>query len=164
MKVLGNVIWFCFLGGFFSWLLWLIACLLAYISIVGIPWGRACWNISEMAAWPFGKEAINRRELTDRRDFGTGIFGSVGNVLWLLLVGVWLALAHTISGLALCITIIGIPFGLQHFKLAGLALWPIGKAIVAKELAEEARKTNAKSNLEKVRSGTPVVAIKDYEL
>lgn len=163
MKTLGNVIWFCFLGGVFLWLLWLLASLLAFVSIVGIPWGRACWNISELAAAPFGREAINRRELTEKSDIGTGVFGFMGNAVWILLLGIWLAIAHTVSGIALCLTIIGIPFGIQHFKLAGLALWPVGKAIVAKELAEEARKTNAKSNLEQLRSGTPVLQINDYD-
>lgn len=157
MRTLGNLVWFCFLGGFWSWLLWLVASALCFISIIGIPWGRACHNISELAGAPFGKEAINRRELRLKRDIGTSVFGTVGNLVWLLLIGIWIALAHTIAGVACCVTILGIPFGLQHFKLAGLAVAPIGKSIVRKELAAEARASNAKADLEKVRGGMAVV-------
>jgi uncharacterized membrane protein YccF (DUF307 family) len=163
MRTLGNLVWFCLLGGFWSWLLWLVASALCFISILGIPWGRACYNISELAASPFGKEAINRRELTLKRDIGTSVFGTLGNLVWLLLIGIWIALAHTIAGVACCITILGIPFGLQHFKLAGLAIAPIGKSIVRKELAAEARASNAKTDLEKVRGGMAVADIKNFE-
>ena len=163
MRTLGNLVWFCLLGGFWSWLLWLMASALCFISVVGIPWSRACYNISELAAAPFGKEAINRRELTLKRDIGTSVFGTVGNLVWLLLIGIWIALAHTIAGVACCITILGIPFGLQHFKLAGLAVAPIGKSIVRKELAAEARASNAKADLEKVRGGMAVADIKNFE-
>ncbi|MFM0367537.1 YccF domain-containing protein [Paraburkholderia sediminicola] len=163
MRTLGNLVWFCLLGGFWSWLLWLVASALCFISILGIPWGRACYNISELAAAPFGKEAINRRELTLKRDIGTSVFGTVGNLVWLLLIGIWIALAHTIAGVACCVTILGIPFGLQHFKLAGLAVAPIGKSIVRKELAAEARASNAKADLEKVRGDMAVADIKDFE-
>jgi uncharacterized membrane protein YccF (DUF307 family) len=163
MRTLGNIIWFCFLGGFWSWLIWLIVSLLAFVSIIGIPWGRACYNISELAASPFGKEAINRRELTLKRDIGTSAFGTLGNIVWLLVIGIWIAAAHTIAGVACCITILGIPFGLQHFKLAGLAIAPIGKTIVRKELAAEARLANAKADLEKARGGMAVAEIKDFE-
>lgn len=156
MRVLGNVIWFVFLGGFWTWLLWLFGSLLAFVSIIGIPWGRACYNISELACAPFGKEAINRRELTLKRDVGTSGFGLLGNLVWFLLVGFWIAVVHTLAGVICCITILGIPFGLQHFKLAGLAIAPVGKSIVKKELADEARQANAKANLTKVRGGTPV--------
>ncbi|MCO4880260.1 YccF domain-containing protein [Paraburkholderia caribensis] len=162
MRTIGNIIWFLFLGGFWSWLIWLIGSALAFISIVGIPWGRACYNISELAVAPFGKEAINRRELTQRKDIGTSVFGTLGNIVWFVLCGFWIALAHVIAGVLCCVTIIGIPFGLQHFKLAGLAIAPIGKSIVTKELAEEARKTNAKSDLQKLRDGMAVSSLKDY--
>jgi uncharacterized membrane protein YccF (DUF307 family) len=161
VRAIGNIIWFVFLGGFWSWLIWLIGSILAYVSIVGIPWGRACYNISVMAASPFGKEAINRRELTQRKDIGTSALGTLGNIVWLLLCGFWIALAHCVAGVLCCVTIIGIPFGLQHFKLAGLAIAPVGKAIVNKELAEVARKENAKSDLQKLRGGMPVSDLRD---
>ncbi|MGG1944705.1 YccF domain-containing protein [Trinickia sp. NRRL B-1857] len=163
MRKLGNIVWFLFLGGFFAWLLWLLASLLAFVSIVGIPWGRACYNLSELSAAPFGKEAISRQQLTQRLDLGTSILGSIGNLVWFLVLGLWMAIAHGAIGLVCCVTIIGIPFGIQHFKLAALAISPIGKAVVSKELAEEARKSNAKADLGKIRSGTAISGIKQYD-
>ena len=83
-----------------------------------------------MAFLPFGREAVDRRVLTGRDDLGTGGLGLIGNVIWFVFAGVWLAIGHVIWGVMNCLTIIGIPFGLQHFKLAGLALFPVGKTVV----------------------------------
>ena len=121
---------------------WWIAGLLAYISIVGIPWGRACFVIGRLAFLPFGREAINREELSAEGDLGTGAFGTLGNIVWFLILGIWLAIGHFCSALACFITIIGIPFGLQHLKLAGLALAPVGKTVVLIEVADAARQRN----------------------
>lgn len=163
MRTLGNAIWFFFLGGFWSWLLWLVASGVAFVSVVGIPWGRACYNISELAVAPFGREAINRRELTLNRDVGTSWIGTVGNFVWFLLLGFWIMLAHTVLGIGCCLTVLGIPFGIQHFKLAGLAIAPIGKSIVTTKLAEEARRENAKTALRDVRGGASVAGLKSYD-
>ncbi|MQR00234.1 YccF domain-containing protein [Glaciimonas soli] len=163
MRTTGNFLWFVLFGGFWMWLLWLAASLLAFISIIGIPWGRSCWNLASLAAAPFGNEAIDRQELTQKSDIGTSFLGSLGNIIWFIVVGFWLAGAHLVCGLASCITVIGIPFGLQHFKLAGLSMMPIGKAIVSAELAKAAREENARINLERVRSGTKIFDIKKYE-
>jgi uncharacterized membrane protein YccF (DUF307 family) len=100
------------------------------ITIIGIPWARAAINIAAYALLPFGHKAVSRAEYTGREDIGTGPLGVVGNIIWLVLAGWWLALGHLVLGLLLMITIIGIPFGWAHWKLAGLALWPIGKIIV----------------------------------
>lgn len=145
------------------WLLWLLASALTFVSIVGMPFSRACYNLSELAGSPFGKEAINRRELTQKKDIGTSAFGVIGNVVWFLLIGFWLAVAHVAFGIASCITLVGIPFGLQHFKMAGLAVMPIGKAVVSTELAQKAREENARSDLEKVRAGMPLIEINQYD-
>ncbi len=126
-----NIIWFL-LGGLQMGLAWWLYGLIAFISIIGIPWGRSCFVIGMLSFWPFGKEAIDREELTSTKDIGTSILGSIGNIIWFLLAGLWLAIAHLLLALFYCITIIGIPFGVQHFKLAGLALLPIGKTIVDK--------------------------------
>ncbi len=163
MRIIGNFVWFIFFGGWFMWPLWLIASLLMFLSIIGIPFGRACWNLSEMAAAPVGKEAINRYELTQKKDIGTSPLALIGNIIWFLFAGIWLALAHIFFGIFACITILGIPFGIQHFKLAGLVLMPIGKAVVSKELAQKARDENAKINLEKIRSGTPIYDVVQYD-
>ena len=121
---------------------WWLAGLLAYISIVGIPWGRACFVIGRLAFLPFGREAINRVELSAKGDIGTGVFGTMGNIVWFLVLGIWLAIGHLCSALACFITIIGIPFGLQLLKLAGLALAPVGKTVVLIEAADAARRRN----------------------
>lgn len=92
---------------------------------------------------PFGREAIDRKELTGKDDLGTGVLGLVGNVIWFVFGGLWLAIGHVGSAIACAITIIGIPFAVQHLKLAGCALAPIGKTVVLKEVAEEARRRNA---------------------
>jgi uncharacterized membrane protein YccF (DUF307 family) len=146
MSLIGNLIWFL-LGGIFMGLGWWLAGLLAFISIVGIPWGRACFVIGNFTFFPFGKEAIDREDLTGRRDVGTGAFGLIGNVIWFLVAGWWLAIGHILSAAACFVTIIGIPFGFQHLKLAGIALAPIGKTVVDKKTAEAARARRAQEEL-----------------
>lgn len=150
MSVIGNFLWFI-LGGVFMGLGWWLAGLLAFVSIIGIPWGRACFVIGNFTFFPFGKEAIDREELSGERDMGTGSLGVVGNIVWFLLAGWWLAIGHVMSAIACFVTIIGIPFGIQHLKLAGIALAPIGKTIVTKELAEAARSDKAKADLAGIR-------------
>jgi len=139
MRSIGNLLWFI-LGGIWMGLAWWLIGLLAYVSIVGIPWGKACFVIGQFTFFPFGKEAISRDELTQKEDIGTGALGVVGNVIWFVVAGVWLAIGHVSSAVLNFVTIIGIPFGIQHLKLAGIALAPIGKTVVAKEVAEAARK------------------------
>jgi uncharacterized membrane protein YccF (DUF307 family) len=129
MSMIGNVFWFI-LGGAFMGLGWWIAGVLAYISIIGIPWGKACFVIGQFAFMPFGKQAVSRKSVTYKDDIGTGSFGVLGNVLWFLFAGMWLAIGHLLSAAICFITIIGIPFGLQHLKLAAIAIAPIGKTIV----------------------------------
>ncbi len=150
MSAIGNFLWFI-LGGVFMGLGWWLAGLLAFVSIIGIPWGRACFVIGNFTFFPFGKEAIDREELSGERDMGTGSLGVVGNIVWFLLAGWWLAIGHVMSAIACFVTIIGIPFGIQHLKLAGIALAPIGKTIVTKELAEAARNNKAKADLVGIR-------------
>ena len=152
MRAIGNFLWFI-LGGVFMGLGWWLAGALAFVSIVGIPWGRACFVIGNFTFFPFGKEAIDREDLSGEKDIGTGGFGVVGNIVWFLLAGWWLAIGHVMSAIACFVTIIGIPFGIQHLKLAGIALAPIGKTIVNKELAEAARNNKATADLSRIRKG-----------
>lgn len=93
------------------------------------------------------REAIGRDELYGRGDIGTGPFGLLGNIVWFLFAGLWLAIGHLLAALFGIVTIIGIPFAIQHLKLAGLALAPIGKAVVSKDLAHAARRYNAEVEL-----------------
>ena len=150
MRTLGNLLWFI-MGGVLMGLGWWLVGLLAFVSIVGIPWGKACFVIGQFAFWPFGKEAVSRDDLSGREDIGTGALGLVGNIIWFVLAGVWLAIGHVLSAAACFITIIGIPFGIQHLKLAGIALAPIGKTIVEKELAAAVRGENAQADLARRR-------------
>jgi uncharacterized membrane protein YccF (DUF307 family) len=150
MTAIGNLIWFLF-GGILMGLAWWIAGLLAYVTVVGIPWGKSCFVIGQFSFFPFGKEAISRKELTQEEDIGTGAWGILGNIIWFILAGLWLALGHAISAVACFITIIGIPFGIQHLKLAGIAIAPVGKTIVTKEVATAARDVNAIATVEASR-------------
>lgn len=118
MTFLGNVLWIIF-GGLESCLSWLLAGLLCCLTIVGIPFGMQCFKIAQLSLFPFGKEVIRNG----------GAVSFLANLLWLIF-GIPLALFHLIWGVLLCITIIGIPFGLQFFKLAGLSLCPFGAEIL----------------------------------
>ena len=150
MRTLGNLLWFI-MGGVLMGLGWWLVGLLAFVSIVGIPWGKACFVIGQFAFWPFGKEAVSRDDLSGREDIGTGALGLVGNIIWFVLAGVWLTIGHVLSAAACFITIIGIPFGIQHLKLAGIALAPIGKTVVDKELAAAVRGEDAQAELSRRR-------------
>lgn len=129
LRTLGNLLWLV-LGGLMMGLGWWLAGLLCAITIVGLPWAKACFVIGQFAFWPFGKEAVNREQVNGQQDIGTGALGTLGNVVWFIFAGVWLAIGHLLSAVACFVTIIGIPFGLQHLKLAAMTLAPIGKTIV----------------------------------
>ncbi|MFZ6779349.1 YccF domain-containing protein [Undibacterium sp. Ji83W] len=131
MSLLGNILWLIF-GGFITGLAWWFAGLVAFISIIGIPWGRACFVIGQLSFMPFGKEVVNRADVSGQEDIGTGALGMIGNIIWFIFAGLWLALAHLMSALFCFVTIIGIPFGIQHLKLAAIAVAPIGKTVVDK--------------------------------
>ena len=129
LSLLLNVLWII-TGGLWMAAAWLLAACVMAITIIGLPWTRAAFNIALYAFLPFGHRAVSRARFTGREDLGTGPLGLIGNVIWLVLAGWWLALAHLITAACLAVTIIGIPFAWAHLKLAGLALWPIGKMIV----------------------------------
>ena len=131
MSLLGNILWLI-LGGFVTGLAWWFAGLIAFISIIGITWGRACFVIGQLSFMPFGKEVVNRADVSGQEDIGTGALGMIGNIIWFIFAGIWLALAHLMSALFCFVTIIGIPFGIQHLKLAAIAIAPIGKTVVDK--------------------------------
>ena len=132
LSLLLNVLWIVF-GGAWMALGWLVAAVIMAITIIGLPWTRAALNIALYTLLPFGQRAVSRAEYTGRDDIGTGPFGLLGNIIWLVLAGWWLALGHLITAILLAVTIVGIPFAWAHLKLAGIALWPIGKIIVPTE-------------------------------
>lgn len=120
MSFIGNIIWLVF-GGILGAIAWLIAGLLLCVTIIGIPFGLQCFKIAGFVLWPFGREV----------EIGNfGAFGLVLNILWIALLGWELAVFHFVVGAVFCITIIGIPFGLQHFKLSLLGLVPFGARII----------------------------------
>lgn len=121
MKTLLNVVWLIFSG------LWLalgyaIAGVICFVLVVTIPWSIACFRIARYALWPFGYEVVDRRD--------AGIASGLGNVIWLIVAGIWIAIGHILAGVAFCLTIVGIPFGLAHFKLLPVSLMPLGREIV----------------------------------
>jgi len=124
-----NILWIV-IGGFWMAVGWAVAAVIMAITIIGIPWARAAFNIALYTLLPFGQRAVSRAEYFGQQDIGTGPLGLIGNIIWLVLAGWWLALGHVITALLLAITIVGIPFAWAHLKLAGIALWPIGKVIV----------------------------------
>ena len=127
MRLLGNIIWLIF-GGLATGLGWWVAGALAAITIIGIPFAIAAFRIGTFSFLPFGREVIDRPE----RDEGRRLLILVGNIVWILLGGLWLALAHLLFAFLLAITVIGIPFAVQHLKLAQLSLTPYGKMIVTR--------------------------------
>jgi len=119
LSFLGNLLWLA-LGGIIAALLWAIIGLVLCVTIIGIPFGVQCMKIAGFVLWPFGREVTPGN---------FGVMGAIGNVIWILICGIELCLIHAVCGLLLCITIVGIPFGLQHFKMAKLALIPFGAQI-----------------------------------
>jgi uncharacterized membrane protein YccF (DUF307 family) len=138
LSILLNLLWIVF-GGLEMALGWLIAAVIMAITIIGIPWARAAFNIAGYTLLPFGQRAVSRAEHLGQHEDGTGPLGFIGNIIWLVLAGWWLALGHLIAAIVFAITIIGIPFAWAHLKLAGIALWPIGKMIVPVEDLERMR-------------------------
>ena len=124
-----NVLWFV-TGGVIAGLAWLLAGVIMAITIIGLPWARAAFNIAVYTLLPFGSRAVRRDEVTGVTDIGTGPLGVIGNIIWFVLAGWWLALGHLITAIIWAVTIIGLPFAWAHLKLAGIALWPIGRTIV----------------------------------
>lgn len=133
-----NILWMVF-GGVWMAAGWLLAAVIMAITIIGLPWARAALTIALYTLLPFGYTVIDRPS----GPVG-GTLGLIGNIVWVVLAGWWLALGHLITALGLAITIIGIPFAWAHLKLAGLSLWPVGKDVVS---AEDAQRLPASSTL-----------------
>lgn len=150
MSFAGNVIWFV-LGGWYTALIWLIGSAIFAISIIGLPLTRAGLEMTKMSAWPFGKEIVHIRELDQREMSGvtaaTGTIGFIANIVWAATFGIALFFAYLLGGILCCFTIIGIPFGLQAFKLAAISIWPVGRRVVTNEVAQLVRKRKAEATL-----------------
>ena len=118
MSFIGNILWFVF-GGFLSGLAWLVSGLLWCLTIIGIPYGMQCFKFASLSFSPFGKEVV----------YGGGAFSTLANIVWIIFFGIPMAIGNLTVGLVWCLTIVGIPFGLQFFKIARLALTPFGARI-----------------------------------
>ena len=129
-----NIVWIVF-GGLWMAAGWLIAALIMAITIIGLPWTRAALEIANYTLLPFGQTVVPREIYTGHAGIGSGPLGLVGNVIWLVLAGWWLALGHLVTAIMLSITVIGLPFAWAHLKLAGISLWPIGKTVVTRDEA-----------------------------
>lgn len=146
MSLILNILNFV-LGGFFTTLGWLFATFMSAILIITLPYTRSCWEISKMSLVPFGNDIIHVKYL-EPTNLVSNSLGTVFNILWFLLFGWWLCLSHVFSGIAQCLTIIGIPVGLANFKLAAIALFPVGQRVVPKQVAELARQQAAEKQFE----------------
>jgi uncharacterized membrane protein YccF (DUF307 family) len=124
MNILGNLIWLIF-GGIVIAIEYFIGSLILMLTIIGIPFGIQTLKMASLALWPFGRD-------TRVESRASGCLYILMNIIWLISGGLWIALTHAIFGMLLCITIIGIPFGLQHFKLTAVALSPFGRDIISK--------------------------------
>jgi len=121
MRTVLNVLWFL-LSGLWLAIGYALAGLVLCLLIITIPFGVACFRLAAFVLWPFGRAVVRKPD--------AGAPSAIANVIWFVLVGLWMALAHLVLGILLCLTIIGIPLGLGNFKLAGVAIAPLGKEIV----------------------------------
>ncbi|ROO58516.1 uncharacterized membrane protein YccF (DUF307 family) [Micromonospora sp. Llam0] len=122
MRVILNLLWLIFGGGIVLGFGYAVAALICFVLIVTIPFGVASLRLAYYSLWPFGRTLVAKP--------GAGIGSGLANILWVVLAGWWLALTHIVTGVTLCLTIIGIPFGIANFKLVPAAFWPLGREVV----------------------------------
>jgi uncharacterized membrane protein YccF (DUF307 family) len=125
VRLILNVLWFIFGSGFLLAIAYGFAALICFVLIVTIPFGIASLRLAAYSLWPFGRTVVSRP--------GAGVASGIGNILWVIVAGWWLALTHLVTGIAQCLTIIGIPFGIASFKMAALAIAPLGKEVVSRD-------------------------------
>ncbi len=135
MRTILNILWNVPGLGFVTALGWVLAGILMAITIIGLPWAKACFTLANYTFAPFGRELVSRRDATGYDSIGTGPLGCLANVIWLILAGWWLAVAHVVTAIGCAVTIIGIPFAWAHLKLAAAALAPVGQVVVPSEVA-----------------------------
>lgn len=127
-----NVLWLV-AGGAVAAFGWFVAAVIMVVTIIGIPFARAAFDNGVYTLWPFGVRAVARDRYYGE-DIGTGPLGFLGNIVWFILAGWWLALGHLVAAFFLAITLVGLPFAWAHVKLAGFALWPIGRSVVRHDI------------------------------
>lgn len=144
MRAVLNILNFI-MGGFFTTLAWLLATLVSIVLIFTLPLTRSCWEITKLSLFPYGNEALHVNDIDpEQKNALMSAGGTLLNIFWFVVFGWWLCLSHIISGIAQCLTIIGIPVGIANFKLAVIALWPVGRRVITVEEAQAVRERNAR--------------------
>lgn len=145
MRTILNVLNFV-LGGFATTLGWLCATLVSMLLIITLPLTRSCWEITKLSFIPYGNEAVHVDELyPEDKNAIANTGGTLLNIVWFVLFGWWLCIMHICVGITQCISLIGIPVGLANFKIAAIAVWPVGRRVVPVEVAQAARIANARN-------------------
>ena len=146
LKLALNLLWFFFGGGLIAALGWIVAGILLALTVVGLPFAVAAFRIANFAAFPFGSDLVDVELLGEEPLFGTAL----ANLIWIVFAGMWLAILHVMAALACFSTLVGIPFGLAHLKLACVCFAPLGKRIVPSSVAEAARQRHAERVVRKL--------------
>jgi uncharacterized membrane protein YccF (DUF307 family) len=143
MRTLLNILWNVPGLGFVAAFCWVLAGLVMALTLIGLPWAKACFTLANYTLAPFGRELVSRHDVTGHASLGTGELGVLANVVWFLLAGWWLIVLHGLAACASAVTIIGIPFAWAHLKLAAAAIAPVGKVVVPSEVALEIDRAKA---------------------
>ncbi|MGL5007028.1 MAG: YccF domain-containing protein [Plesiomonas sp.] len=139
------------MGGFITTLGWLLATLLSIVCIITLPLTRSCWEITKMSLVPYGNDVVKVDDLENRSNSILSAGGFILNIIWFVVAGWWLCIVHIMVGITQCITIIGIPVGIAHFKLAIVALWPVGRRVVSNDIARQIRAEKNSITLDRYR-------------
>ncbi|MFC3126566.1 YccF domain-containing protein [Pseudoroseomonas globiformis] len=138
MALLLNILWNVPGLGFIPALMWLLAAAIMAVTVIGLPWARACLMMAGYSFLPFGQRLVSRQDLTGVPSLGTGPLGFIANALWFVLAGIWLCITHLVAAAGCAVTIIGLPFAWAHLKLAAASLFPVGKRVVPNDVADAA--------------------------
>ncbi len=153
MPLLLNILWNVPGLGFIAAAMWALAGCIMALTIVGLPWAKACFILASFTLAPFGREVVSRRDVSGEDSLGTGPLGLVANTLWFLLAGFWLMVMHILAAIAAAVTIIGLPFAWAHLKLAAATFAPVGKVVVPQDVAEAIRRNKGDAALRGMRRG-----------
>jgi uncharacterized membrane protein YccF (DUF307 family) len=151
MALLLNILWNVPGLGFVTALMWLAASVVMAITIIGLPWARACLTLAGYSLLPFGNSIVTAEQLSGRPTLGTGPLGWLANIIWFLVAGIWLCIAHLTLAAASAVTIIGLPFAWAHLKLAAASLAPVGKRVVPGPVADAIAAGRGEAALDRAR-------------
>lgn len=151
MAFLLNILWNVPGLGFIPALMWLFAAVVMALTVIGLPWARACLTLAGYSLLPFGQTIVSREALTGQASLGTGPLGWLANIIWFLVAGIWLCIAHLTLAAACAVTIIGLPFAWAHLKLAAASLAPVGKRAVPNATADALALRRGDSALDRLR-------------